>query len=169
MLKIIIMCLLCASSAIYADPLSDVKEIGITYGEGNAELYVFVSATCPYCKVFHETLRNELVESGFKVVYLFIAPGEDVTDLAYKRATQIYCSKDKEQALNGFSNAVLHAGMEADEDCSMIVDGVNKLSAYYGIRGTPSIVFPDSSTMVGVPQVHQVVSKYISAVATLSP
>jgi len=142
-------------------PLDGLEDLGVSYGSGNSKLFVFVSATCPYCKVFHESLKDELVKSGFNVIYLFIAPNEDVNDLAYKRATNIYCSSEKIKTLDGFSNGVLHAGINADPHCPSIVDGVNELSSYFGIRGTPTIVFPDSSTLVGVPKIETVVAQYI--------
>lgn len=162
LLIVLLIVLLISMTAARASQLDGLDQVGLSYGVGDMKLYVFVSPTCPYCRVFDIKVRDQLTDLGFKVTYLVVASKYDKANR--KIADAFYCSDDKIKVLNGFQSHVLgFDDSPVDPTCAQTVDDINHLASFYQIKGTPSIVLPDDTVLAGVPDVDQLFIKYVKA------
>lgn len=139
--------------------LSEIKEVGITYGKGYP-LYVFASPTCPFCRQFHKEVMPELVDNGFEVTYLIIPHDKHKS---YKRAAEVYCAKDRKAQLNDYHAALLPTELVEGKPCQAMVDDMINIAYEYKVTSTPTIVFPDESIIKGISSFEVILGKYFVA------
>lgn len=146
-------------NAIAETKLSQLKDIGVSFGEGYP-LYVFASPTCPYCRKFHTDVRPELEENGFEVIYLIIAHDKHKS---FKRASEVYCAQDKKSQLNEFHTTLLPQVLVDGSKCKVMVEDMLRVATHYDVTSTPTIVLPDESVIKGVSSVEHILPNYIKA------
>jgi thiol:disulfide interchange protein DsbC len=116
-------------------------------GREKARLLVFTDVTCPYCRKLHEevpALRREGVSVGY---IPFPRGGADGKGAAELRA--VWCASDRANALD-IAKGVAD-GELSDATCKAgdAVAAGYRLGARLGVRGTPTIVFPDGTVVGG--------------------
>ena len=113
------------------------KAIFPAIGKEKAVLNVFTDTSCPYCKKLHKEVKH-LQQAGITVKYLPYPRGGQ-SGPGYKTLKQVWCAKDKAQALS--IGKGLETGNLPQGDCkeaSMVDRGYN-LGNQVGVTGTPSL------------------------------
>lgn len=103
---------------------------------------VFTDIDCPFCRHFHEQIAQYNAK-GIAVDYLFfplsIHPGAD------KKAEAVWCSKDRPAAFT----AAMSGQDPGQATCPNPVPELSQLAQSIGISGTPTVLAPDGSQIVG--------------------
>lgn len=103
---------------------------------------VFTDVDCPYCQVLHKDVPK-LNAEGIEVRYLAY-PRMGLNTETYKKMEQVWCSKDRRQALD----IAKTADLTATDTCENPVADQYHLAGTLGIRGTPTI-FLENGERVG--------------------
>lgn len=113
-------------------------------------LTVFMDIDCPHCKSFHATLPK-LIDAGVEVRYLAFPRGGLQTETAQKMAS-IWCASDQKQAIElGFSeNSNFDKKTQFLCTGEAVERGYN-LGDFFGIKGTPTLIFADGGLLFGAP------------------
>ena len=121
-------------------------ENGLIMGDGRAPLKiaVFTDPDCPYCQKFHEEMKKVIEERRDIAFSIFLFPLKSHKD-AYWKSKSIVCHK----SLKMLEDAFAHKEIPKPEcDTKEIDDNIN-LGNSIGIRGTPTVIFPDGRMQVG--------------------
>lgn len=114
-----------------------------------ATITVFSDPTCPYCKLFHESIP-ELNKAGFEVRYLAfprMGLGSDV----HANMASAWCSPNPQDAMTK-----LFQGDKIPEvKCKNPVADQFLLGEKLGVMGTPTIFLENGKKMVGVQTADQ--------------
>lgn len=124
--------------------LNALENEAIVYPAKNEKyaITVFFDTTCFYCRKLHAEV-NTLNDLGITVRYLAF-PRSGLDSKAARQMETVLNAKDKKQTF-----AELESGQDIAETP---VDKVKKhynLGLQFGVRGTPSIIFPDGSMQDG--------------------
>lgn len=129
-------------------------EEGIVFKSTNPNLkerivYVFTDPTCGYCRKLHHELA-EYQAQGITITYLPYPRGGK-GGFAYKELIDVWCSKDRQVAIDLAKNdrgeeIKTAEGYKIDESCNAVVDKGSELGNKLGITGTPSL-FTESGVM----------------------
>ena len=103
---------------------------------------VFTDVDCPYCQVLHKDVPK-LNAAGIEIRYLAY-PRMGLNTETYKKMEQVWCSKDRRQALD----IAKSSNLTATDTCENPVADQYHLAGKLGIRGTPTI-FLENGERVG--------------------
>ncbi len=108
-----------------------------------ATISVFTDITCPYCAKLHQEVKK-LNDNGIKVRYLAF-PRSGIPSSVADDMASVWCANDPRQALTDAK-----AGFDISEErCANPVSDHYNLGVEIGIRGTPTIILEDGSTLGG--------------------
>jgi thiol:disulfide interchange protein DsbC len=106
-------------------------------------IYVFTDVDCGYCRKLHRDVP-ELNKNAITVRYLAY-PRAGVGSSTYKQMTNIWCAKDRQQALTDAKN-----GKQVKvKDCENPVERQYALGRKMGVRGTPAIFLESGRAVPG--------------------
>jgi thiol:disulfide interchange protein DsbC len=106
-------------------------------------IYVFTDVDCAYCRKLHKDVP-ELNENAITVRYLAY-PRAGVGSSTYQQMTNIWCAKDRPQALTDAKN-----GRPAKaSNCENPVEKQHALGKEMGVRGTPAIFLDNGQAVPG--------------------
>lgn len=123
----------------------DVKDaiIFAPQGETKHVIHVFTDVDCTYCRRLHSEIE-EYNARGIEVRYLaFPRSGADTP--LYDKMVSVWCAEDRKAAMTRAKNGQT---VEAAQ-CANPVRAQLALAADFGVSGTPTLVFPDGSSLPG--------------------
>ena len=104
---------------------------------------IFTDITCGYCRKLHSQI-NEYNAQGIRIEYVaFPRMGLGTKD--YHDMVQVWCSKDRNQAL---TDAKLDLPLKGPTDCTNPVAKEYGIGLRIGVNGTPAI-FTDDGSQIG--------------------
>jgi len=133
----------------------DLKD-AIRFGQGKKRLYVFSDPDCPYCK----TLQSELDKLHGVEVYVFPFPLAPLHPGARDVATSIWCQSDRAAA---WDNYVVRRTSPQPNTCATPIDRNLAIGGQFGIRATPTLVFPDGAIVEGAEQAERIEAQLAEA------
>jgi len=104
---------------------------------------VFTDIDCPYCAKLHNEVP-ELNKAGITVRY-FMYPRAGIDSPSFKKAENVWCSKDQNKALTDAKNRV----EVAKADCKNPIKDQFILGQKIGVTGTPAIVLTSGELISG--------------------
>ncbi len=104
-------------------------------------IYVFTDVSCFYCRKFHRDVL-ELNAHNITVKYLAYPRGDRGSPV-YQQMVNVWCAKDRPQALTDAKNGKLAKA----NDCKNPVTHQHALGKAMGVRGTPAL-FLESGHMI---------------------
>lgn len=112
-------------------------------GETKHVLHVFTDVDCTYCRRLHAEIA-EYNALGIEVRYLAF-PRSGVDSPVYHKMVSVWCAEDRRAAMT-----LAKAGDSVpDADCDHPVREQIDLAGSFGVTGTPTLVFPDGSSLPG--------------------
>jgi thiol:disulfide interchange protein DsbC len=106
-------------------------------------LTVFTDTDCGYCRRFHQDIA-ELNKQGVTVRYVAF-PREGKNSATYKKMVSIWCSKDRQKAMNDAKNGLPVPAINCDHPIDMHMEIVETL----GLKGTPTLLMSDGTMLPG--------------------
>ncbi len=104
---------------------------------------VFTDIDCGYCRKLHREI-GEFMAKGIKVQYL-LYPRAGVNSKSYTKSVNVWCSKDRNQALTDAKAGKTLPNLTCDNP----VQKHMKLGELMGIAGTPSIILENGRILPG--------------------
>ncbi len=104
---------------------------------------VFTDPDCFYCRKLHEELP-QLMAEGIEVRYAAF-PRQGAGSPAYNKLRDVWCATDRSVAFN----QVIKGEALTVGTCSTPIDQHLALVEKLGISGTPAIMFPDGTVVLG--------------------
>lgn len=105
---------------------------------------VFTDIDCTYCRRFHNQI-DEYLAQGIEVRYLMY-PRSGPGTPSWKKAEEVWCAKDRNQAL---TLAKLDKKFETQSCDASILETHYALGQDIGLRGTPALVLQDGTLVSG--------------------
>lgn len=130
-------------------PLKDA--IKTVSGNGKRVFAVFSDPDCPYCK----KLEPELAKLDNVTVYTFLLPLEGLHPDAKRKATHIWCAKDRVRAWNDFMAKGDLPAMKGKE-CENPIERNMQLGQKLNINGTPTLIAADGRILPGAAPIEQI-------------
>jgi len=130
-------------------------------GEEKASISVFTDTSCPYCKKLHEEVPK-LQDAGITVRYLPFPRG-GTRGPGYNTLKQVWCAKDKAEAMNIAKN--VSVGDLPAGDCAeaSLVDRGYELGNSVGVTGTPSIFKSNGEKIDGYVPFKQLIPRVLTS------
>ncbi len=121
------------------------EESMIVYSPKNPShtVTVFTDIDCGYCRKLHKEI-DQYNKAGIKVRYMAY-PRAGLGSGSYQKAVNVWCSKDKNDAL---TRAKLGEEIKA-KDCDNPVAQQYELGQRLGLRGTPAIITEQGQLLPG--------------------
>lgn len=112
-------------------------------GETKHVMHVFTDVDCVYCRRMHSVIAdyNRL---GIEVRYLAY-PRAGVDSPLYDKMVSVWCAEDRQAALTRAKAGETVPFARCDNPVREQID----LGASFGVSGTPTLVFPDGSSLPG--------------------
>jgi thiol:disulfide interchange protein DsbC len=104
---------------------------------------VFTDIDCGYCRKLHDQM-GEYNDLGISVRYL-LYPRSQIGSPSYNKAVNVWCAKDKKQALTDAKSGV---SVDAKE-CPNPVSNNMRFGRMMGVNGTPAIVLSNGQMVRG--------------------
>ena len=123
--------------------LDDADSILFSPAEPTHSVTVFTDIDCTYCRRLHAQI-DEYLERGIAVRYV-LYPRNGPASRAWKKSEDVWCAKDRNQALTA---AKLDRSFETSECDASMIGKHYALGQGVGLTGTPAIVLEDG-TLVG--------------------
>ena len=117
----------------------------IVFGPEDAKytVDVFTDIDCPYCVRLHSQMA-EYNRLGVRIRYLAF-PRAGVPSRSYDKAVSVWCSDDKQSAMNEAKNN----GRISAKKCDNPVEKQFALGHAVGVRGTPSLILESGELVPG--------------------
>jgi thiol:disulfide interchange protein DsbC len=128
-------------------------------GDEKYVLYAFTDVDCPFCMKLHKEVPA-LNEKGVTIRYLAY-PRAGVGSPAYKKMVNIWCSDNKQEAMN----KVISGEDIPVKDCTNPVADDFALGQKLGVNGTPALVTADGLMIPGFRPADQLVQMLDKATA----
>lgn len=114
-------------------------------GKSKHTVTVFTDIDCGYCRKLHQGMA-EMNELGITIRYLSF-PRAGVGSESYKKAVDVWCSKDRNKAMD---KAKANQAVEgAAASCNAPINKHMELANTFGVTGTPSMVLEDGRFLPG--------------------
>lgn len=104
---------------------------------------VFTDTSCAYCQKLHSEV-DDYNKLGITVRYLAF-PRAGLNSAEYNIMTSIWCADDPKLAMD---KSMKHQEIEVKQ-CTNTVKEQYKLGQFFGVRGTPAIIFEDGTLKSG--------------------
>ena len=123
-------------------PLTDA----LVLGEKDAakKVVVFTDPDCPFCRQFHQTMKQLIAKRKDIAFYIKFLPLEFHKD-AYWKAKSIVCNKSVKMLDDNFEKREI----PKTECATAEIDNSMKLANLLGIGVTPSLILPDGRLKIG--------------------
>lgn len=129
-----------------AEIMAQVKEDNMVVFRAPQEKYVvdvFTDVDCAYCRRLHQNMEGYL-ERGITIRYLAF-PRAGVGSGAYNKLVSVWCSKDRQSAMD---DAKLRNKFDIKE-CDNPVADQYSLTRKLGLNGTPALILSDGELISG--------------------
>lgn len=129
------------------------KVVAFTWGDKGPAFYFITDPDCPFCKEA-ESILEELVKAGKVTVKVILFPLEVIHPEAKAKAISIICDQ------KGYEG--LKTGYKSKNQCSVGKQKIEKtvfLMKKFGIKGTPTYIFPDGEVKSGVMPAEAILQK----------
>lgn len=105
---------------------------------------VYTDVDCPYCRKLHKEVPT-LVKNGVKIRYLWY-PRSGINTPSYDKAVSVWCAEDQQTAMNDakLNNKIVSVSCDPNPVSDQYASGQR-----VGVRGTPTIVVDDGTTIGG--------------------
>jgi thiol:disulfide interchange protein DsbC len=130
-------------------------------GMERARIHVFTDTTCPYCKKLHAE-APQLQQAGIAIAYLAYPRGGK-TGPGYPSMKQVWCAKDRQQAMSIAKGVELGELPGGDCEAAAAVDTGYELGNRLGITGTPAIFLPSGQRVDGYVPHEQLINMVLSS------
>lgn len=134
-------------------------------GLEKARIHVFTDTSCPYCKKLHAEVP-QLQQAGISVAYLPFPRGGS-TGPGYQSLKQVWCAKDRLEAMSIAKDIELGDLPGADCEAASAVDRGYQLGNRLGITGTPAIFQPSGQRLDGYVPYEQLINMVLVGQARL--
>lgn len=124
-----------------------------------ATITVFTDVDCPYCQVLHKDIPK-LNAAGIEVRYLAF-PRMGLNSETYRKMEQVWCSKDRRQAMD----MAKMADLTATDTCENPVADQFHLAAALGVRGTPTVFLENGDRITGYSSPDHLIKTALAAKA----
>lgn len=114
--------------------------------KGGKRLYVFDDPDCPYCRKLHLELKKLEKIAPDVAIHVMLMP-LPMHPEAYDKSRTILETQKREYFDAAFEGKAVPKPAKANS--KVAVDKIISFAAANGITGTPTLVFPDGSVMVG--------------------
>lgn len=114
--------------------------------KGSKKLYVFTDPDCPYCRNMHTELQKLEKIAPDVAIHVMLYP-LPMHPGAYDKARVILETKKREVLDKAFEGK--EVPKPSKESSKAVVDATIKYANEHGISGTPTLVLPDGTIMVG--------------------
>lgn len=111
----------------------------------NHTVTIFTDIDCPYCRKLHHEMQA-YNDAGIAVRYM-LYPRAGVGSPAYKKAVDVWCSKDSKAAMTAAKSDKFVES--ADKDCANPVQDHMAIGQQLGVSGTPAIVLESGDLIPG--------------------
>ena len=139
-------------AAAQKPPTVDTAKIpaahAVTMGnpKGSKKLYVFTDPDCPYCRQFHAVLKNLEKIAPDVAIHVMLLP-LPMHPAAFDKSRVVVEKNSLELLDRAFEGKDLpKPGKESSRDA---INEIVKFANANGINGTPTLVMPDGTIMVG--------------------
>ncbi len=106
-------------------------------------LTVFTDIDCGYCRKLHQQI-NEYNDLGIRIRYMAF-PRTGIDSASYDKAVEVWCAKDRHQALTDAKN-----GKEVtSEICDAPVRAEYEIGRRLGVNGTPALFLESGEVLPG--------------------
>lgn len=106
-------------------------------------LTVFTDIDCGYCRKLHQEMK-EYNDLGIRIRYMAF-PRAGIDSESYDKAVNVWCSKDREQALTDAK-----AGLDVQaETCDAPVRSQYEIGHKLGVNGTPALFLENGQLLPG--------------------
>ncbi|HEY4745508.1 MAG TPA: DsbC family protein [Desulfuromonadaceae bacterium] len=131
------------------NPVSIPNQYAFTMGnpEGAKQLYVFTDPDCPYCRNLHAELKKLEKLAPQVTIRLMLLP-LPIHQGAYDKARVIVGRHSRELLDMAFEGKALP--QPSGDEGKAQIDAIMGFAYANGLSGTPTIVFPDGSVVVGI-------------------
>lgn len=119
------------------------KAIKVVNGNGKREMAVFSDPSCGFCKKFEADLPK--LENVTIYTFLVDVLGSKSTE----SAKNIWCAGDNEKRVDAWKKHMIDGVETETKDCADVTKANMEVGRKSGVRGTPTIFFPDGSRLVG--------------------
>lgn len=130
------------------DPKTIPAQLSLVMGNpnGSRKLYVFTDPDCPYCRKFHaELVKLERIVPEVAIhIMLFPLP---MHAQAFDKSRVLLVNKNRKLLDEAFEGKVL--SNPVGDDGKPEIEAIIKFAQKHGISGTPTMVLPDGTTVVG--------------------
>lgn len=139
-------------AAAQKPPVVDVAKIpagnAITMGnpKGSKKLYVFTDPDCPYCRKFHAELKKLATIAPDVAIQVMLFP-LPMHPAAFDKSRAVLEKNSLELLDQAFEGKELPKPVK--ESSKTAIDEIIKFGSANGINGTPTLVLPDGSLLVG--------------------
>jgi len=131
--------------------MEQLKELAVFKQGKGPEVFLFVDPFCPFCKRMEQVLMD-YADQGLLTVYVLMFPLENIHPGATEAAVDIACNTPNLKALHDYKKK---EKVEVDENCRKEAEEkirkTVELANQLGVRGTPTVVFPDGRMISGFP------------------
>ncbi|WP_408602311.1 DsbC family protein [Pseudomonas sp. PLMAX] len=151
-----------AQKKVSLEKLASVKESDMIIYPAEKKktvITVFTDVDCPYCQVLHKDVPK-LNAAGIEIRYLAY-PRMGLNTETYKKMEQVWCSKDRRQALD----IAKSSDLTATDTCENPVADQYHLAGKMGIRGTPTIFLENGERVGGYAPPERLIKMALDAQA----
>ena len=106
-------------------------------------LTVFTDIDCGYCRKLHHQM-DEYTDLGIRIRYMAY-PRAGIDSDAYNKAEDVWCAKDRQQAMTDAKNGKIVNSPECDSPVKTHFELGRKL----GVNGTPSLLLENGQILPG--------------------
>ncbi|ALE52703.1 thiol-disulfide interchange protein [Candidatus Thioglobus autotrophicus] len=124
--------------------INESDKIIYTAADEKYQIHVFTDVDCPFCKRLHNNME-QMNALGITVKYL-ASPLASLHPKAQGKMQKIWCSKDRNQAMDDYNN---HGTIANTPACENPVAGQLAISQQLGVTGTPAIFLADGTHLPG--------------------
>lgn len=114
--------------------------------KGSKKLYVFDDPDCPYCRKLHLELKRLEKMAPDVAIHVMLMP-LPMHPEAYDKVRTILETRKREHFDNAFEGRKVPKPTKAES--KVAIERISSFAAANGISGTPTLVLPDGSIMVG--------------------
>lgn len=132
----------------------DVKAIPVAHAvvmgnpKGTKKLYVFTDPDCPYCRKGHAELKKLAKIAPDVAIYVMLFP-LPMHPASYDKSRAVLETKSLDLLDKAFDGK--EVPKPTKESSKKAIDEIMKFANANGISGTPTMVLPDGTVQVGMP------------------
>lgn len=128
--------------------LEGVKPISFKAKNPKSSIWVFTDIDCFYCRKLHNEMA-EINNLGITVNYFSFPRSGNQTAIDWKKAQQVWCSKDRQGAMTASKQGKDITDTPKMAGCNPQIEEQYEVARQLGIRGTPAIILANGQMVSG--------------------